>query len=264
MQLTRYLWGLLAMASVAHAGPANVSAKELLDSSNPPLSAADLREIFAPGSIAQYMSVDGQLGWVKTWSIGQDGKLLMANRNAPERWTYVSPGTWKVSDDGRYCVDIPWTPQAEKWCRPVYRLGDALYLGNPVNTRNPDQRIGRLTVLKTTPEAMLRDSDWTGHWGIVIKPWGPLPWEGELTLTAEGGTFRTYSRIFEKDNACLGRMFAVEIVQRMDIAMTFRVHASDVVAGCEDHLVTLVKIDANTLEGQQQSGGHTAVRLTRK
>jgi hypothetical protein len=33
-------------------------------------------------------------------------------------------GTWRVTGDGRYCVEIAWSKNTEKWCRVLYRLGD--------------------------------------------------------------------------------------------------------------------------------------------
>ncbi|MDM0002772.1 hypothetical protein QTI24_29545 [Variovorax sp. J22P240] len=83
-----------------------------------------------------------------------------------------------------------------------------------------------------------------------------------ISLSPDGGSWQTFTRIFEKDNPCLGRKYRIQIVERMDIAVAVKVFASEVVPGCEDHTITLIKIDANTLEGQLGSGG--AIRLTRK
>ncbi len=33
-------------------------------------------------------------------------------------------GTWRVTGDGRYCVEITWSKSTEKWCRVLYRLGN--------------------------------------------------------------------------------------------------------------------------------------------
>ena len=38
-------------------------------------------------------------------------------------------GTWKVSDDGKYCIDIDWKKVSEKWCSYVLKgEGDTYYL----------------------------------------------------------------------------------------------------------------------------------------
>lgn len=33
-------------------------------------------------------------------------------------------GTWRVTGDGKYCVEIAWSQNTEKWCRVLYRLGN--------------------------------------------------------------------------------------------------------------------------------------------
>ena len=71
-----------------------------------------------------------------------------------------------------------------------------------------------------------------------------------------------YSRIFEKDFPCIGRVFRITGVSPSDFDVSFKVEASEVVRGCEDHQISLVKVSDNSLEGQLSSGGN--IRLTRK
>jgi hypothetical protein len=52
-------------------------------------------------------------------------------------------GTWHISDDGKYCVDIAWQkyPDAH-WCRAVYQVGSRLYI--------PEQESGDTVLMSFT------------------------------------------------------------------------------------------------------------------
>jgi hypothetical protein len=59
------------------------------------------------------------------WSNQTDGKLIGSSQgrtHAGKRGT--ARGSWRVTDDGKYCVDIEWDLRTEQWCRVVYRHGD--------------------------------------------------------------------------------------------------------------------------------------------
>jgi hypothetical protein len=40
-----------------------------------------------------------------------------------------SPGTWCISDDGQYCVEIEWALRdRETWCRDIYAVNSHHYM----------------------------------------------------------------------------------------------------------------------------------------
>jgi hypothetical protein len=45
------------------------------------------------------------------------------------RFPYSGKSVHYVPPDGTYCATIKWKAVTEDWCRAVYRLNDALYLG---------------------------------------------------------------------------------------------------------------------------------------
>jgi len=43
-----------------------------------------------------------------------------------------APGTWRISDDGKYCVQIEWRREKEDWCAYVVKGEDGGYYLNKV------------------------------------------------------------------------------------------------------------------------------------
>lgn len=90
------------------------------------LSADELRTLVPGGT---YKLTAGRLQ--TTWSHTPDGKLsgrrIVGGRNDARN------GTWRISDDGAYCVDAVGNSPDDvvKWCRHVYRLNGALYSFEP-------------------------------------------------------------------------------------------------------------------------------------
>jgi hypothetical protein len=67
----------------------------------------------------------------RSWNHGADGKLMafaQGKAGASQGRGNSGPGTWRVTDDGKYCVEVAWKQISdEKWCRVVYKLGDSYY-----------------------------------------------------------------------------------------------------------------------------------------
>lgn len=73
---------------------------------------------------------------VRSWKHAADGKLDANSRIKPGQarsgggqgaGSFAS-GTWRVNEEGQYCVEIIWPhSNDEKWCRHVYRVGDHYY-----------------------------------------------------------------------------------------------------------------------------------------
>ena len=72
-----------------------------------------------------------QAGSTRTWenkpggtlNASSDGRGVSGGRNA-----YASgEGTWKVSDNGLWCVKINWPRVADDWCRIMFKVGSKYY-----------------------------------------------------------------------------------------------------------------------------------------
>jgi hypothetical protein len=44
-----------------------------------------------------------------------------------------APGTWRISDEGKYCVQIEWRREKEDWCAYVVKGEDGGYYLNKVD-----------------------------------------------------------------------------------------------------------------------------------
>jgi hypothetical protein len=91
------------------------------------LATADLKQLM-PG--AKVISRT-QAGSTRTWenkpdgtlSASTDGRGVSGGRNAYTQ----SSGIWRVSDEGRYCVKIPWPRSPDDWCFYMFKVGDKYY-----------------------------------------------------------------------------------------------------------------------------------------
>ncbi|HTP46372.1 MAG TPA: DUF995 domain-containing protein [Casimicrobiaceae bacterium] len=91
------------------------------------LSAAQLNELL-PG--AKVISKT-QAGSTRTWQNKTDGTLSASTNGrgvSGGRNAYATgEGTWKVGDDGRWCVKIGWPRNPDDWCRIMFKVGDKYY-----------------------------------------------------------------------------------------------------------------------------------------
>lgn len=78
---------------------------------------------FLPGTKVTHVS---QAGSERRWTNEPDGTLY-ANSNNKSYGSVTGSrvvghsGTWKVNDEGKYCIDIDWKSVSEKWCSPVFK-----------------------------------------------------------------------------------------------------------------------------------------------
>ncbi len=74
------------------------------------------------------------------WDNGPDGKIRAARGAGSFSYnrSFVGEGTWRVNDQGQYCVDMLWgnSKNPEKWCRFLFKVGDD-YFG-AASATNPD------------------------------------------------------------------------------------------------------------------------------
>lgn len=93
-----------------------------------------------PGSETHHVSSAGS---VRSWKNTPDGTFVAASDNrrygsAMGTGNATAPGTWSVSEDGKYCVQIEWRRLSEKWCSAIVKGEDGSYYLNSVD---PAKRI---------------------------------------------------------------------------------------------------------------------------
>lgn len=236
---------------------------QLADPSAVRLSAQELRELANAGSITQvFVDYPKRMGWTKRWANRPDGSTTLGLRDVQNRWTFLAEGTWRIREDGAYCVDVQWKTSREQWCRGVYRVADGLYLGR--SSKDPDAMVGRLTFEPRGGGATFADADWIGQWTMLVHSDGFNPSLAyRLDLTTQGGQWKSASPwLSDKFDLCLTRNAPVSPVENAGATVSFKVQVSSVVPGCADDVFTLFKVDSNTLEGMSRQGW--AVRLERR
>jgi|KBSMisStaDraftv2_1062788.scaffolds.fasta_scaffold717970_1 hypothetical protein len=117
--------GLFTVSSMAQTRA--VSAKELLENGAQVLSAEELRQLARPGSTM--IHVAPSTGNWRTWTNREDGTFVIVTRYVNASFNMGSSGTgiWLITPDGRYCANITWQAETEKWCRAVWRYKGGLY-----------------------------------------------------------------------------------------------------------------------------------------
>lgn len=71
-----------------------------------------------------------------SWTNNPDGKFIANDRQTKSSGMGrrsglggSASGTWRISEEGQYCVDIDWTTRdREKWCRDIYRVNGHYYM----------------------------------------------------------------------------------------------------------------------------------------
>lgn len=96
-----------------------------------------------PGAEVTHVS---RAGSVRHWTNGPDGKFVASSDNrkfgsAMGSSSATASGAWRISDEGRYCVQIDWRREAENWCSYIVRGPDgSFYLGAVADARRIEFR----------------------------------------------------------------------------------------------------------------------------
>ena len=116
---------LIALSSIAAAQP--VTLAEVKAKSAVQLSADELKQLLPGAKVVNRTNA----GSTRTWQNDPNGTLVASSDNMGNTGGKARPssgrGTWRLSDQGTYCVSIKWNVQAEDWCRYVFKLGDKYY-----------------------------------------------------------------------------------------------------------------------------------------
>lgn len=97
-----------------------------------------------PGTRAVYVIKGGS---THIWTNETGGKFVASTdaksiSNTGMGGGYSARGSWNVSDDGKYCVNIEWKRYPESWCRSMYRAPDGgYYLTDSDDPAAPKRRI---------------------------------------------------------------------------------------------------------------------------
>lgn len=81
-----------------------------------------------PGTKATYVT---KAGSIHRWANEPDGKFVASTDaktvSMSSRLAGTARGTWRISDEGRYCINIDWRTGVEDWCQFVFRASDGSY-----------------------------------------------------------------------------------------------------------------------------------------
>jgi hypothetical protein len=91
------------------------------------LSTADLKQLMPGAKVISRTEAGSTRTWENkpdgTLNASTDGRGVSGGRNAYA----ASPGTWQVTDGGRFCVKIPWPRSPDDWCFHMFKVGDKYY-----------------------------------------------------------------------------------------------------------------------------------------
>ncbi|MDB6002753.1 MAG: hypothetical protein JWP52_4452 [Rhizobacter sp.] len=92
-----------------------------------PLSKTELEELMPGATISRRSSGGSDQQWTQdrdgTFFLRSDNKLISSGGGSTTR------GKWSVSDEGRYCVTIPWKGrETEDWCRVVFHTQTGYFM----------------------------------------------------------------------------------------------------------------------------------------
>lgn len=113
------LFGISAAGNAQAASLADVRAQSAVQ-----LSADELKQLMTGAKVVNRTSA----GVTRRWENKADGTFIASSDNAGKsRTPSTGHGTWRVADNGMFCVDIQWQMTPEKWCRYFFKAGDKYY-----------------------------------------------------------------------------------------------------------------------------------------
>ena len=76
----------------------------------------------------------------RRWTNEPDGTLVASSSNQKYGGAIPvstsSPGKWYINDAGKYCIEIDWKRELEKWCASIVKATDGtLYLNSVESDR---------------------------------------------------------------------------------------------------------------------------------
>jgi hypothetical protein len=133
---------LLAAPALA---PAQEQISDLAAQSPHRLSKEELQALW-PGAAVSRVSARGN---THRWTNDPGGTFIVSSDNTgvgSGRASSSTHGTWRIDDDGRLCVNIPWrTLPTEDWCRFLFQAGGAYWAAR---SEEPGEKVHRLEIKK--------------------------------------------------------------------------------------------------------------------
>jgi len=116
---------LLALPLVAQAG--DLVLNDIKAQNGVQLSVDELKQLMPNAKVVSY----SEGGSSRHWKNEPDGKFVASSdvRRDPNRPGKVAnaQGTWRVGDNGTYCVTLEWPKRSESWCRYIFKVGEKYY-----------------------------------------------------------------------------------------------------------------------------------------
>ena len=87
------------------------------------LSAADLKQLLPNVTVKSVVA-----GSTRSWLNHVDGRFVAYSKSPrPGSAAVQGAGTWRIDDNGAYCVQIALLDATERWCHMIYKLGDKYF-----------------------------------------------------------------------------------------------------------------------------------------
>jgi len=115
------LLGISAVGNAQVTSLAEVKAKGAVQ-----LSADELKQLMTGAKVVSRTNA----GTTRRWENKADGTFAASSDNVGvmgRAHPTSGNGTWRVADNGTFCVDIQWSVTPEKWCRYIFKAGDKYY-----------------------------------------------------------------------------------------------------------------------------------------
>jgi hypothetical protein len=146
---SKILWSFLLASAIGAAHAQDMVLRDIESQSPKTLSKAEVTELLTGAKMSR---VSGR-GNVHYWTNDPGGKFVISSDNrgagavGVQGRTTTSPGTWQISDDGRYCVLIEWKGvPTEEWCRFILQTSDGYYATR--STSVGTERVYKLEIKK--------------------------------------------------------------------------------------------------------------------
>jgi hypothetical protein len=116
-----------------------------LESKSPHVLSKEETAALLPGASMMRWSINGS---EQRWTNEPGGSFVISSKNALNpRMNGTGQGTWRLREDGKYCVTLVWKSAAdEDWCRVIVQTSDGYYMGR--STEPPTQRMLKVGITK--------------------------------------------------------------------------------------------------------------------
>lgn len=141
MQTRCLLFVAVALLPLA-SGAAAQSVVSDLDGLSPSVLTKDELQALMTGANMSRVITSGS---THHWRNEPGGTFIISSDNrATSSWATTAQGTWRISDDGRYCLRIEWRSGLEDRCHFVIRTSGGYFLTQSPNT--PAARVYRYRI----------------------------------------------------------------------------------------------------------------------